>query len=895
MTLAAKHMDPLVGVDVHIVQPPGPVPPVPIPHPYVGMLIDPFDYVPIVGSTVLINGMHRGQAGTEGKCLPPHIPIGGVFVKPPGNESEMFMGSATVVIDGDAQSFMALPALSCQCIGMPPIPRTKKSSQIKTLVLPTSVVLPIPAGPPVLIGGPPTIFTMAMGMKIGMAALGKGLKKLRKLQKGSKGIKKLSDSIHAAAKKGMDKLGVPPNIQNKIHKGICSVTGHPVDIATGKVFTDTVDFELPGPLPLQWERTYFTTSTYDGPIGHGWHHTYDLALIEEDEAVAVRMSDGRPVAFPRLEIGETFFDRTERLTLSRDMEGYSLTSVDGLTWNFSRVTFDSDEQALIAVHDRAGNIIEFDYDKHGHLEMIHDSAQRKLPVRTDDRGRILEIRAPHPDEAGQTITLVAYDYDSHGRLIEARDALEQPMTYQYDGFLLSKETDRVGLSFYFEYDGTDHTARCIHTWGDDGIYNHRLDYDAELQRTVVTNSRGHQTIHYWNENGAVFKAVDPLGNEVQTVYNEFNQPQVELDELGLPTAYEYDERGNQTAVVTPDGSAVQVQYNDQDLPVRAVDPLGSLWSWEYNSRGQLSRRVDSTGRETRFQYADRRLSAIIDPAGNTTELSYGTGGNLDGVTTVDGGQSRWQYDNLGRATNVIDPVGNRQRRTYDLLGRITQVAEPDGNLRSLAYDAAGNVLHAKDLQHDVRFTYQGMGRLATRREAGTTVEFKYNTEEDLTGIVNEHGHAYRFDLDERGDVAREYGFDDIRRVYTRDDAGRMIRVERASGLITFYEYDPAGRVIGVKHSDGTEESYVYREDGELIEAENNSCAVKFERDPQGRILKEWQDDYWVSSQYDEHGLRKEMRSCFGAIQRIDRNAMGDVTGMQYQDAQKDPTQTAWEA
>ena len=52
--------------------------------------------------------------------------------------------------------------------------------------------------------------------------------------------------------------------------------------------------------------------------------------------------------------------------------------------------------------------------------------------------------------------------------------------------------------------------------------------------------------------------MDPLGNEVQTVYNEFNQPQVELDELGLPTAYEYDERGNQTAVVTPDGSAVQV-------------------------------------------------------------------------------------------------------------------------------------------------------------------------------------------------------------------------------------------------------------------------------------------------------------------------------------------------
>ena len=90
MMPAAKHFDPILGVDVHIIQPPGPVPPVPIPHPYVGFVIDPFDYAPIIGSTVLINGVHRCLAGTEGKCVPPHIPIGGVFVKPPANEDEMF-------------------------------------------------------------------------------------------------------------------------------------------------------------------------------------------------------------------------------------------------------------------------------------------------------------------------------------------------------------------------------------------------------------------------------------------------------------------------------------------------------------------------------------------------------------------------------------------------------------------------------------------------------------------------------------------------------------------------------------------------------------------------------------------------------------------------------------
>jgi hypothetical protein len=121
----------------HIVQPPGPVPPVPIPHPYVGIVFDPADYVPIIGSTIKINGMNRAIAGTADKGLPKHIPIGGVFVPPtPADEHENFMGSSTVEMDGDAAAYMALPCLSCQSVGMPPIPRLnpKKKTKVKSLV-----------------------------------------------------------------------------------------------------------------------------------------------------------------------------------------------------------------------------------------------------------------------------------------------------------------------------------------------------------------------------------------------------------------------------------------------------------------------------------------------------------------------------------------------------------------------------------------------------------------------------------------------------------------------------------------------------------------------------------------------------------------------------------------
>ena len=101
--LAAKHFDPVMGIDIHFVVIP-PAGPIPIPHPHIALVLDPMDYVPIFGGTVLVGGIHRATAGTAGKPIP-HIPMGGPFSKPPGNENEVFMGSATVLADGSPLRF----------------------------------------------------------------------------------------------------------------------------------------------------------------------------------------------------------------------------------------------------------------------------------------------------------------------------------------------------------------------------------------------------------------------------------------------------------------------------------------------------------------------------------------------------------------------------------------------------------------------------------------------------------------------------------------------------------------------------------------------------------------------------------------------------------------------
>ncbi|MEP7321563.1 MAG: DUF6531 domain-containing protein, partial [Saprospiraceae bacterium] len=852
MMLAAKQYDIVMGVDIHIVQPPGPVPPVPIPHPFIGIVFDPMDFVPIVGATVYVNGIPRAQAGTAAKNMPSHIPIGGVFVKPPANEGEMFMGSSTVLVEDQPFTFMSCQVLTCHDVGMVPPPRPKKKGGTKTMVLPTSVVLPIPAGQTVLIGGPPTISLMAIGMKLGMAALGK----LGKLIAKSKFFKKIAD---------------------KLKKALCFFTGHPVDVATGKVITDKVDFELPGPIPFKWERTYDSFSDYDGPIGYGWHHEYDMALQEDwkEGVVILRMSEGQKLAFPILKIGEQHFNRSEKLLLSRRVEGYVIQNEDQQFYRFHENKPSGAEWPLASITNQVAQAIKFEYDGRNALREIIDSAGRILKVSTDEKRRITAIFAPHPGNPEETFAIVRYKYDLKGDLMTSSDALDYSFQYQYENHLLMKETNANGLSFYFKYDIQKGVARCIHTWGDGGIYSHKLTYNLTEKYTIVENSLGYKSTHYWNDRGLVIRSMDPLGNVSTKQYSEDNELFSETDELGRNTIYAYDDLGNKTMTIFPDGSTLQMQYQGNQL-ISAVDQLGGIWKWSYNDASQLIARTDSLGRTTEYEYKESLLKKIIDPAGGITNVNYDNRYNLIELRTPDDASSRWEYDRLGRCITVIDPKGNAQKRKFNLNSWVRQVNEPDGNKRELEYDGEGNVVHATDKHHDVRFEYSGMNRLRARTEAGTRVEFKYDTEENLLGIINEHGYAYRFELDANGEVIVESGFDGIRRQYKRDAAKQVTQVQRASGILTSYEYDQLSRVVVVKYSDGSLEKYAYRPDGELIEAINDHAQVKFDRDLVGKVITEYQGEHSVSSVYDILGMRIDVQSSMGTHIQYQRNIMGDV-------------------
>lgn len=104
---AAKQGDKVVGVDIHIIQPPGPTSPVPVPHPYNGIIDGG------LSSDVKIMGMPAATVNSTATNTPPHVPIGGSFVMPPSNRATIIKGSATVMINGKPAARAGDTALTC--------------------------------------------------------------------------------------------------------------------------------------------------------------------------------------------------------------------------------------------------------------------------------------------------------------------------------------------------------------------------------------------------------------------------------------------------------------------------------------------------------------------------------------------------------------------------------------------------------------------------------------------------------------------------------------------------------------------------------------------------------------------------------------------------------------
>lgn len=107
---AAKQGDTVTGVDIHIVLIPaaaGAPVPTPVPHPFNGILTGG------LSSNVMVQGMPAATQASTADNMPPHIPMGGPFQKPPTNKGQVITGSGTVLINGKPAARSGDTVLTC--------------------------------------------------------------------------------------------------------------------------------------------------------------------------------------------------------------------------------------------------------------------------------------------------------------------------------------------------------------------------------------------------------------------------------------------------------------------------------------------------------------------------------------------------------------------------------------------------------------------------------------------------------------------------------------------------------------------------------------------------------------------------------------------------------------
>ncbi|WP_159290945.1 DUF6531 domain-containing protein, partial [Tenacibaculum maritimum] len=927
----SKQLDPVMGIDIHFVTiPPSPAP-IPMPHPYIGMLFRAKDFasaaiasvipapptppavenphapneqeqqalntnkaanlghmaasmvIGMLGATVKIGGYQpRAVAGTPTKSIP-HFPMGTgfhpAFTMVDKNIGHAFMGSLFTLADQDPIS--GGPAhlhLNCNDVGivsphdLRPSKNTETDKDAKiNLYLPTGVINPIPPARSILTNPVPAPMNPVSAIKqLFKASLGRFYKKK------AKGLAdKLHTKVHQKIKTG--------KLRKMLHKAICTVTGHPVDVATGNFFTDEEDFYLPGQIPISWERTYYSNSDYQGPLGYGWHHLYDIALhIDQSRGIlSLRMNDGRPIAFPIPSIAMPQYNRQERLEAQVTAEGrYRIwNEKEGVFYYFTENSY-ADLHLIETIANKNGFGIQFTYNTQGHLTRIIDSAHRKLEVVNDAEGRILKIYAPHPEKYESTFVIAAYTYDEEGNLICQTNAEGDAMHFAYKNHLMVQETWRNGLCWFFKYDGNTTGARCIHTWGDGDIYNHKLQFYEGL--TKVENSLGHLKAYY-HKNGLVYKRIDPNDAEHTWCYNAYNELLSETDPEGASFLYDYDARGNQLQETAPNSATTLLEYEDFDhlyLPTQVTDVLGGVWKRTYTSEGNLQKTSNPNGAITQLDWKDGLLSQITDALGNTTLLKYDKHYNLTQVISPTGATTSFVYDDLGRNTQITNAKGAQQLLTYDLLGRVIGVHDFDGNCIQLSYDGIDNLLEYKDKDQTVKYKYAGMWKLTSRSDARGRTDYFYNTEEQLTQLVNENNISYLFTLNEVGDVIKEQGFDRGITHYKRDKAGKILQKNDPAGRTSLYTYTKDGQVCEITYHDGTTVSYDYNAAGQLVEAINSDATVRLERNILGQITKETVNGVHITHQYNHIGQRVGLQSSLGANMQFEFDALGQLTKQQ---------------
>ncbi|UII69158.1 DUF6531 domain-containing protein [Pseudomonas sp. HN11] len=647
-----------------------------------------------------------------------------------------------------------------------------------------------------------------------------------------------------------------------------ATNGCPVSMVTGEELLTLTDGALDGVLPFEWTRLYRTSAVeVDCGLGFGWSHSLAHRLSVSGDSVVWTDHENRSTTLPLPTAARP------AITNSLAEAAIYLGSLpDELVLAQASRFYHFRDGVLTAISDAYDNRLRISRDFLGRIERVDNGVGRSLCLRYAS-GRIVAVdyQIHRVVDEGPFVwvteqTVVSYAYDDLGRLVSATNAVGESEVYRYDEQHVILERGLAGgASFFWEWEKSGKTARCVRHWASFSQMDTRYAWDDNGQVTVF-NADGSREVYVHDQRARLVQRVDPDGAEHFKSYDDKGRLTVEQDPLGAITAYQYDEAGRLVAVFPGDDEPTSYEHDNGF--VRVVRRGEAVWKYERNDQGDVIRKIDPDGNATDYSYNKcGQLVGVWYPDHSCHRLVWNERGQLLEEQLPNGGVKRYRYDDLGRKITQEDEHGSLTQFEWNGVGRLVQIVLPSGDTRKYTYNAYGKITSERDeLGHVTRYEYADGLHLISRRinADGSQVKYRYdNVRLLLTEIENEVGETYRLQYHSNGLIQQEIGFDGQRTAYLYDLNGNLReKTEHGdddSQLVTRYERDYAGRLIRKTLPDSNTVDYTYDRQGNLLSVEDGHWSLAYEYDSQNRLTAEHQGWGTLRYGYDACGQLQNLR------------------------------------
>ena len=328
------------------------------------------------------------------------------------------------------------------------------------------------------------------------------------------------------------------------------------------------------------------------------------------------------------------------------------------------------------------------------------------------------------------------------------------------------ETDRNGNSLTFSDTGiTSSTGLSV-----------TFQRDAEGRITAITDPRGHAIVYTYGATGSdpnvtdLTVVTDRNGNTTQFAYAPdhafyVNQITDPFGRIAATVAYGTD--GRVSGLTDVQGHTTTAGVDVSTLSATATAPgADTPTTLNFDTLGNATSVTDPLGNTVNSNYVNPS-----DPTGKTTPYLYEQT-QLVGSQTI---TTAYAYDDQGNVTGVTDPLGNTTSLTYNADGQPLSVTDPLGSTTSLAYDANGNLISATSASGlSTSTTYDDHGNVLTSSSPdGTTSNTYYPGDGHIVTMPAPDGSA----------------------TYTFHAAGQLATSTDARGVSTSYAYDDDGNLV----------------------------------------------------------------------------------------------------